>query len=437
MHRFHPAFPLAVLGLVLALTVRATEPVGTAINPPIIDLTTAKSIALERQPAIAAARASLSASLQRKQSLDNLRIPTFLQRDLPIRRKQSSLGPIAAQAGVHLAELNTHYAVQYAYVAYLYARTQEKVATRSIRRLRQLEDVLKKILEPEKDKAPDVDAEPIFFPADRERIQAMIHFASGKRDEAILGGRRALSALREALAIEDCSLGLAHDRLLVVDLDLDAKALVALALKHRPEIIQASIAEKVYELEVAAQQARKQSLSVRTFASGSDLHVQPLPAGSFEGDYKPSAVGPEMPISINGRVCDRVIQATIYHDRSQAVVEKVRQLIRLDIEQSILRYEEARAKLRKFEEGSKLAEKATRGLRDKLSLDRNARPRLESLLNTALIGSQLRVQANEARFQMLVALIGIERATAGAFSAGLERAPQLADEKPDPDEDKE
>lgn len=394
-----------------------------------LTLAAAKAIALQRQPAIAAARASLDAAHARKQSLDNLRVPLCLQPDLPLRRQQASLGPSAAEAGVLLAELNTLYGVEYAYVAYLFARSQQQVADDALRGLTELEQFFAEIVESLKD--PKFSSE--FNVMDRDRVRAMVRLARARREEAIVGSQRALSALREALGVpEDCPLHLAHDRLLHVDLDLNCQALVDLALAHRPEIVQASIAHQVHQLEVAAQQKNKRALKANTFAAGSDLHAQPLPAGSYDADYKPQAVGPEMPVLLAGKSGDRARVAAIYQDRSLSVLEKTRNLIRLEVEQACLRYQEARAKLLELEQGIQDATASVSGLRDQLrTAERNRRGFAEAVLNTAIIGAQLRVAANEARFQLLVALIALERGTGGTFCAGIDNAPQVADRRPE------
>jgi outer membrane protein TolC len=397
----------------------------------VLDLATAKAIALERQPAIAAARASLNASLARKQALNNLRVPTFLQRDLPIRRKQAALGPVAGQAGVLLAEMNTIYGVQYGFVTYLFARSQQQLADDALNGLGHLDDFLSKVVQA-LEKEPDFETE--FLAADRERVRGMLRLARARREEAVTGAERALSALREAMGLEHgCPIVLAQDRLLDVQPEVCCEALVELALSRRPEIVQVSVAEEVHQLEVAAQESRKHALSARTFAAGSDLHSQPLPAGSYGEHYAPGAVGPEMPTLLAGRQCDRVAVAAIYHDRSLSVVEKTRKLIRLEVEQACLRYQGARARLPELEQGVAHAMKARTGLREALTIARGARARAESFLNTALLASQLRVSANEARYELLLALIALERDTAGAFCAGLDKAPQVApppEEKP-------
>src|SRR5262245_7079256 len=66
-------------------------PVYLSTLPPL-DLSGSRHVALERQPAIAAARASLAVAQARVHALDNLRVPSFLARDLPVRKQQAALG---------------------------------------------------------------------------------------------------------------------------------------------------------------------------------------------------------------------------------------------------------------------------------------------------------------------------------------------------------
>jgi hypothetical protein len=148
-----------------------------------------------------------------------------------------------------------------------------------------------------------------------------------------------------------------------------------------------------------------------------------------------------MPSLLAGQTCDRVNIASIYQDRSQSVVAKARSLIRLEVEQAFLRYQEAHAKLPELEKGIDHATRAAQGLRESVSESLNrARARSESFINSALIGSQLRIQANEARYHLLVSLAALERATGGAFCAGLDTAPQirvrLAEPMPEKDNEK-
>src|SRR4051794_13513874 len=73
-----------------------TKGAGTALpahlaGVPVLDLSACKSVALTKQPAIAAALASYQAALARQNSLNTVHVPNFLARDLPVRKTQASL----------------------------------------------------------------------------------------------------------------------------------------------------------------------------------------------------------------------------------------------------------------------------------------------------------------------------------------------------------
>src|SRR5262249_38999144 len=72
---------------------------ATPAPVPVYALAECLHLALERQPAIAAQRASLGAAQNASQAVENLRIPTLIARELPYRRQQACLGgTIAATA---------------------------------------------------------------------------------------------------------------------------------------------------------------------------------------------------------------------------------------------------------------------------------------------------------------------------------------------------
>ena len=62
------------------------------------------NMALERQPRLAAQRASLAMAEQGKRTLDGMRLAAALDHQIPIRRKQAGLGVTAAAAGLDQAE---------------------------------------------------------------------------------------------------------------------------------------------------------------------------------------------------------------------------------------------------------------------------------------------------------------------------------------------
>jgi outer membrane protein TolC len=350
----------------------------------------------------------------------NLRVPTALARDLPHRRTQSAIGLQVATAGVHLAEINTDYGVQYSYLTYLYARTQQAVLDDSLDNLRRLRKTVRTIVE--EGLRGDI------VTRDLNTIDSYIAMVQGRREESVKGQARALSALREAMGLPcDAALVLRHDRLLSVKPPAICREdVIALAVARRPEIVQANLGVDVTALEVVAQDKCALNPRQPTFAAGSDLHANPLPAGSYDFDYKPGAVGPEMPTTINGNRRDRVAQAARYLDRSRSVADKARGLISLEAEQAYLRFAEARDKLPRYEEAYRQANIAFEDVKKKFTPE-NMNVRLDQFISAALVATQMRVSTNEARYQMLLGLALIERVTAGGLPANLGSAPQEKD----------
>jgi outer membrane protein TolC len=384
-----------------------------ALAPPKLDLATCRAIALEKQPAVSAARASLAVAIARQQAVERLGGLALLQRDLKTRKEQAARGVIAAQAAAQLAEMDTIYAVQFTYLSYLYARTQEQVARDAVA---QLEDFK------ERTKLP-VEAKLLDKERDIARIDAFLQLVKAREQEAITGARRALSGLREALGVDaPCLKDLAHDRLFKAPASVSCDEMVALALARRPEIVQASIGLEVTDLEVAAQHSRPLALTLRTFAMASDIHANPLPATRIDGEYRPGAIGPEMPVTINGYRADRVEQASIYSGRAHDLLNKTKGLIRLQVEQIFLRFQEANNRMTHLAAAAEHARIAWRKMRNEFRKDPNDL-KLTQVLMTAQMATELRVQMNEAHYQVLLGLAGLERATAGGFSAGLEKVP--------------
>jgi hypothetical protein len=113
------------------------EPVAPA--PPkvqILDLATCRRLALEKQPAIAAAQARLAAAEARAAALDHLHAIPIVAADLPYRRHQAALGVTAAQAMLEQARCDAIYNVTRCYPAVVFARMQESEAAEPIQRIK-------------------------------------------------------------------------------------------------------------------------------------------------------------------------------------------------------------------------------------------------------------------------------------------------------------
>lgn len=407
--------PLAPFGF--AAEAEPATPVASApaTDVRVLDLNTCRQIALEKQPAVAAARATLAAACARQQAVDNLHVPTFLARDLPIRRQQAAIGVVIAQAGLTRAEGDAVYGVTFSYLSAAYAGAQRQVARDAIAALTDLDQRVREAVE--KGLSRDVTKD------DVEKTGIRLLRARARLEETTQGEQRALSALREAMGLgPDCVLALADGRLPDADPAVDLHAVVALALERRGELIQAANAAQVTGLEVDAQASRRLSPSVRTFAANSDIHSQPVPAGMYEENYRPGALAPEMPTQISGSRSARVEQAQAYSARADAVADKTRGLIALEAEQAFYRWQEAANREKRYRDASERAEKQAKAVRERI-LGGFRAGSIDNVLYFQQLSSEMRVEANQARYQKLIALAALERVTAGGFCAGFTPQP--------------
>jgi outer membrane protein TolC len=155
----------------------------------------------------------------------------------------------------------------------------------------------------------------------------------------------------------------------------------------------------------------------RTFASGADIHADPVPAGSRNGEYHPGAVGPEMPVELAGSRSMRMERARDLSGRAAAVAEKAENLVALEAEDTYLRWRQAVdqvAVLRTAaESGKKLADNTREAFRG------GQKVTVEDVLTNGAVSAQARSAYNEALLHQLITLSALERVTGGGFCAGL------------------
>jgi outer membrane protein TolC len=417
-----------ILPLVLCLTlflapapIDAGDPPAAPATPTTpapaassLTLALAESVhmALERQPRIAAARASLAAAEDGKRALDALRIPEIVDREIPVRRRQAALGVTAAAAAVDQAERETVYAVTRTFFTVLYAREQDRVARGVVDRLTATYESAQQQL---KSGARDVSA------TDVNRSLTYLRLAQAKRTQAAQGEKRALAALKEAIGLcPDVVLDVPQGPLPQSDFQPSREEIVAAAQARRGELIQANIFSEVTCLEVEAQ-GTSTHRRMETFAAGSDIHSRLIPPGSHNNEYRPAGIPPEMPTLLVGTRPERVKHAQSLHARAGAVAEATRNLIALEAEDAFLRWEEASRQVSQAREAAEAGEK----LAEDLSKDFTAglRVKVEDVVSSRVLASQARAQYNEYLYQEILALADLERVTAGAFNAALVEAP--------------
>lgn len=367
-------------------------------------------LALDQQPAIAAARASLAAAETQRRGLERLLAPPILAgRELPIRRQQAMLGVTIASAGLSQTEAETTYAVTRTYIGVLYAREQKRVADDVVANLRFYQERVRELVK--KGESRDLTTSTV------DKISVYLGLAEGRQAEAIRGIQRAAAALREAMGVgQDCPLQVAEEPIPVTEHNLQCDQIIHLALARRAELVQAITVAEVVSLEVCAQE-KTHLPTTRTFASVVDIHAKSIPQGVTNGEYRPGAVGLEMPVSFAGPRSYRVERARDLHARTAAVVDKTRNLIALEAEDTYLKWEEAVRKVRQSRDAAEAGTRLAKNTREDFRGEQ--RVKMDEVLTNEVIAGQAQAALNEALYQHALALAGLERVTGGGFQAGL------------------
>ena len=201
------------------------------------------------------------------------------------------------------------------------------------------------------------------------KVTIYLKLAQSKQAEAAVGVDRAMNALREAMGVDKdfAPFRPADAQMPESKAEPIKDEVVQLALDRRGEMVQVMVAADVTRLEVDAQGRLRFRSKARTFAAGSDIHAKSVPTGLHNGEYRPGALGIEMPGLVAGSRDSRQEQIQGYLGRAEAVVEKTRGLIRLEAEDAFENWVEATRKVNQnreaAQEGRELA-KRTRANRD-------------------------------------------------------------------------
>src|SRR5947207_8066335 len=147
--------------------------------------------------------------------------------------------------------------------------------------------------------------------------------------------------------------------------NVNKDAIIAMARSLRGEVNQAESARCITVLEIEAQ-AKSRFPKFPTSAAGGDIHAKPIPTGTFGSDYKPGAIGPELPTLFVGPRSTRMQRASELSDRAGAVVDKARNLVALEAEDAFLLWEESVSKAGKLGKAAKDAETLAKEFRQKL-----------------------------------------------------------------------
>jgi outer membrane protein TolC len=411
-------------------------PKSPSVSPGKLTLDQCLELGFRHQPAIDAARASLAAAESGKRGVDRLILPRLFRPDLPIRREQACHGVTIAAAGLTQAEWETRYAIMRNFFTVQYVNAQDEVVSDVL-------ESLEKGYARAKSLFGSGDVEVKIKSVDLETIRVQLGIVKTKHSQVRAGREKALAALREAMGLapdyplEIASVPLPPATYVVRGPELDDKgkpvmkdgkvlekdyfhilypltsqklALIDAAVANRGEMIQASTASRITDLEVQAQR-RVRGLFADTFAAGADLHAKPIPQGMFNGEYRPGAIGPEFPVKLIGRMRDRVQRASDFSVRATAVVEKATSLASLDVEAQYFKWVEAAEEVKDLREILPIAKSLPKRVQDLAPKEFTS----SALIQANVTSVMVRTQLNDAEHTHALALAGLERATAGAF----------------------
>lgn len=377
-------------------------------------------LALSRQPALHAAQASLQGAMAAEAGLNSLPIyASLLSRDVPIRKQQACLGVGIQSAQLQQIEWETRYGVTRNYYSVIYAKMQRDLLTRVVADLDQArkdaEHLVKKGAGAIKLTQNDVDA-----------LAVNVELVRVKEAEATVGILKAAAALREAMGVApDYPIKLrvpgetAADKtenlatlLPPIVADVSKEALISAALANRGELTMAAAASQMCDLEITAQGRLCFRNQAKTFAAGADIHAKPIPTGVYNGEYRPEAIGLEMPVFMIGKRPYRVDRARAYYDRSLAVVDKTQNLVALEVEINYLKWFESSQKIGNLEKALKLARPLARDVQKRFN---DGAVGGEEYLRARGMVDQTQAALNEAIYNHALALAALERSTAGAY----------------------
>lgn len=114
-------------------------------------------------------------------------------------------------------------------------------------------------------------------------------------------------------------------------------------------------------------------------------------------------------------------RAKAFSARAGAVVEKARNLVRLDAEDAYIRWEEAVKKVAQAHEAARAGARLAKATRD--AVVGGQHDKIDDILTTEVIAAQAQSTYNEALFQQIVSLADLQRATAGGFDPVLTATP--------------
>ena len=374
---------------------------------PKLTLRECLAIAMEKQPKLAVLKASIGSANASYLAIENTHL-LRLSPDHKYRLGQACIGKQAAETELEQAIHDVTHAVVWTYYLVVYARDQQK-ATEEARRLAEFYlDPVQKTVE---HKGGDREINVVVL----RHLRARVAEAARLELKAESGFERAKAALREAMGVDSNYFFDVADQTLpdFANFDIKRDDVIGHAQTRRGEVILASLFSEASRLEAYAQWSILFRLRVETFASGGDIHSRHIPPGSKEGDYRPDAIGPEMPVQMIGGHGIRSQKAWELAARSDAVLQKTKNLVTLEADTAWCDYHYAGLSMAKAKIQLQESKENLKDLKEAAGMVIDNRSKLEQVLMAQEETTKAQAALNEAIYQRISALANIERITAG------------------------
>jgi outer membrane protein TolC len=371
------------------------------------------AIAVERQPALKAVKASTAATEAGYKALTNFgTVGTLLSPDLDIRKQQAQRGLMATSAEYQKLHNEVVQDVTRLYYTAVYAKQQQQLAELIVLRMQLLVDVGERLLRETKDPKDLEGFNTLKLQIMRDGLlQAKKLYAM-----AALGRQKALAGLREVMGVDarGFPFQIADSAMPVMkqSVALTRERVVELALERRPELVLAAAGVDAFRLEVYAQGKIPFKRVVPTLASGADIHAKEIPPPiRTPTDYRPGGILPEMPPQLVGSKYDRVCRAMAFAQRAEAVYEKARNLIIVEAETTFFDFEQASEYLTLAKQRFELSKDIQQRARDAADTTKAK----DQLLQAEVVAAKAQSDYLQAVHDYLMALAALERVTAGGI----------------------
>ncbi len=360
----------------------------------------------QNSPILKALRASVQSAQNSLTAIErtNRTLLNSLSPDLPFRQEQARKGLQAAEAELFQAGHDVTYNIVRTYYAAVYAKQQLKVADDLLVQLKIYQEFVEKIVKSGTDRKIDKKTE--------DTLIQYLAEAESKRNQAYFGLLRAIAGLQHELNLGgENKISIPDQDLPLLRAKIDQKVVVEHALTRRGEIALAQSGVDVLNYETLAQGSIKLRLRLPTAASVADIHSRTVPSGSRDGEYRPDALVPDYPSFLIGTKSERVARSVVLSERAGAVLEKTRELVRLEALNAYYRWQESVANIEIWKKAANAGRDLTKRIRDE-SENKFAS---ESQLTAEGLAAQSIAKYNEALYQHLLELAALERATAGGL----------------------